>query len=130
MKTILVVGFFAVLCFTLGIAFNQAVGIKIIDQHIVKIPNKRTVTIYNLSEGWHPTFEKDEATITFGWTEETPLPCGPHKDATGCAWITEDDKPCRILLRPIKDEPKVKDLLILGHETLHCIRGKWHDYHE
>lgn len=127
MREIFIVALFATLCFGSGVAFNQLVGFKIIDQHIVKIPNKRTVTIYNLSEGWHPTFEKDEATITFEWTEEDPLPCGPHKNATGCAWIIEGSETCKVLLRPIKDEPKVKDLLILGHETLHCIRGNWHD---
>lgn len=126
MKTILVVGIFAALCFMLGIAFNQAIRFEIIDQHLVEIPNRESVTIIRFSEGWHPTFEQNEATIAFEWSEESPLACGPNKEATGCAW-TYGDGSCRILMNPIEEEPTVKDLLILGHETLHCIRGKWHD---
>jgi hypothetical protein len=129
MKTILVVGLFAALCFGSGVVFNQLVGFEIVDQHVVKIPNKRTVTIINFAEGWHPSFEKDKSTITFDWSEEDPLSCGPHKNASGCAWFREDDNKCRILLNPIQNEPTVKDLLLLGHETLHCIRGNWHDKH-
>ena len=128
MRDILLVGIFAIFCFGLGIAFDQAIDFKVLEaKHIVEIPGKKTVTMINFENGWHPTFEKDEVTIEFEWIDEGPIPCGDSKNASGCAWISKDDIHCRILVNPIRDEPTVKDLLILGHETLHCIRGKWHD---
>ncbi len=131
MKDTLVVGIFALFCFGLGVAFDQAVEFKILEEkHIVEVPGKRTVTIFNLEDGWHPSFENNEATITFEWTDESPIPCGDFENSSGCSWTVAEDKKCRILMNTIEDEPTIKDLLILGHETLHCLRGKWHDYNE
>jgi hypothetical protein len=94
---------------------------------IVTVPgSEETVTIRKMERSWHPTYEKDKVTIHFSWTEDDPLKCG-EEEAAGCAWIIEGDEPCKILMNPIEDVPTVGQLTILGHETLHCIRGRWHD---
>lgn len=64
----------------------------------------------------------DEKDITRVCTE-----LGVQYEANGCAKFDLDKKECTIYVMPQRYENDARRLELIGHETWHCVYGRWHD---
>jgi hypothetical protein len=52
---------------------------------------------------------------------------GSLGDVNGCAAFNLDTKVCTIYVMPQRFQQDEERLIIIGHETMHCRYGQWHD---
>ena len=65
--------------------------------------------------------EVDDANVACQAIEGRPLIA---RRSLGCSvW---GRTPCLIVIGKISADPKPRELETLGHELLHCMRGRWH----
>lgn len=58
---------------------------------------------------------------------ETCTKLGVNYQANGCAKFDLDKKECTIYVMPQRYSQDKERLEIIGHETWHCVYGRWHD---
>ena len=58
---------------------------------------------------------------------ETCTKLGVQYEANGCAKFDLDKKECTIYVMPQRFSEDKERLIIIGHETWHCVYGRWHD---
>ena len=58
---------------------------------------------------------------------ETCSKLGVKYEANGCAKFDLDKKECTIYVMPQRFSEDKERLIIIGHETWHCVYGRWHD---
>lgn len=58
---------------------------------------------------------------------ETCTKLGVQYEANGCAKFDLNLKECTIYVMPQRFAHDEQRLALIGHETWHCVYGKWHD---
>ena len=73
------------------------------------------------------TFTMNVVIVPENKITETCTKLGVQYDANGCAKFDLDKKECTIYVMPQRYPEDRDRLVIIGHETWHCVYGRWHD---
>ena len=73
------------------------------------------------------SFEMNVVIVPANQITETCTRLGVQYEANGCASFDLDKKVCTIYVMPQRYENDSERLALIGHETWHCVYGRWHD---